>query len=187
MRSSRWPSDTTSSSLRAMIEDDPEPALVIRTGGRNIHPSPDDIEQIREAIVVATEIFGSLIKVAADDRTAAGLRAGGNGEAQGPTPGDLQDIAQELSQALTAFSGDELDPNSLRRIAADLDQRAADARHHFEARSERFTPRPVDQAEPIAVAGVLFAGLSDAAGTLNQLLVLLDKIVSQSGEAHGGP
>ncbi len=37
-----------------MVEDDPEPALVIRAGGRNIHSSPDDTEQIREAVVVAT-------------------------------------------------------------------------------------------------------------------------------------
>jgi hypothetical protein len=170
-----------------MAEDDPKSALVIRAGGRTIHPSPDDIEQIREAVSVATEIFQSLIEVAIDDRTAAGLRAGGNGEAQGPIPVELQEIAQELSEALTAFSGEELDTDSLRQIATDLEQRANGARDLFEARSEQFTPRPVDQAEPIAVAGVLFAGLSDAAGALEQLLGLLEEVAKQSGAGHGGP
>jgi hypothetical protein len=111
-----------------MAEDDPEGYLVIRAGGRTIHPSPDDTEQIWEAVVAVTEVFESLIEVAADERSAAGLRAGGNGEVQGPTPGDLQEMAQELSEALTAFSGNELNVDALRRIAADLHQRAAAAR-----------------------------------------------------------
>jgi hypothetical protein len=92
-----------------MVEEDPESALLLRAGGRTIHPSPDELQQIREAVVVVTEIFESLIQVATDDRTVAGLQAGGNGEALGPTPGDLQDIAQELSGALTALSGNVLD------------------------------------------------------------------------------
>lgn len=170
-----------------MAEDNPKSALVIRAGGRTIHPSRDDTEQIRDAVVVVTEIFQSLIEVTTDDRTAAGLRSSGNGEAQGPTPGDLQEIAQELSDGLTAFSGDELDADSLGKIAIDLEQRASGARNLFEARSEQFTPRPVDEAEPIAVAGVLFAGLSDAAGALEQLLGLLEEVANQSGEGYGGP
>jgi hypothetical protein len=170
-----------------MAEDDPEGYLVIRAGGRTIHPSPDDTEQIWEAVVAVTEVFESLIEVAADERSAAGLRAGGNGEVQGPTPGDLQEMAQELSEALTAFSGNELNVDALRRIAADLHQRAAAARDLFEARSAEFTPRPVEEAESINVAGVLFAGLSDAAGVLKQLIGLLEEVAQQSGEGRGGP
>jgi hypothetical protein len=56
-----------------MVEDDRKPNLVIRVGGRNIYPSADDTEQIREAVVIATEVFGSLIEVATDDHTASGL------------------------------------------------------------------------------------------------------------------
>lgn len=169
-----------------MAADDPESSLVIRAKGRAITPSRDDTEQIREAVVVVTEVLESLIRVAADDHTAAGLRAGGNGEAQGPASGDLQEISQELFEALKDLSGDELDADSLGRIAADLDERAADAKQLFEARSAEFTPRPVDQAEPIAVAGVLFAGLSDAAGVLKQLLGLLEEVAQKAGEGRGG-
>ena len=57
----------------------------------------------------------------------------------------------------------------------------------FEARAEQFTPRPVEEAGSISVAGVLFAGLSDAAGVLKQLLGLLEEVAQQSGESHGGP
>lgn len=169
-----------------MAEDDPEGYLVIRAGGRTVHPSPDDTEQIWEAVVAVTESFESLIEVAAEERTAAGLRAGGNGEEHGPTPGDLQEITQELSEALTAFSGNELDADSLGRIAADLDQRVTEARQLLESRSAEFTPRPVDEAESINVAGVLSAGLSDAAGVLKQLLGLLNEVANQSGEGRGG-
>ncbi len=96
-----------------MAEDDPEGHVVIRVKDRAIHPSPDDTEQIWEAVVAVAEVFESLIQVVADERTAAGLRAGGNGEVQRPTPGDLQEVAQELSDALTAFSGNELNVDAL--------------------------------------------------------------------------
>ena len=135
---------------------------------------------------MVTEIFESLIQVATDDRTVAGLQAGGNGEALGPTPGDLQDIAQELSGALTALSGNVLDIDGLGKVAIDLKQHLTRAQNLFEERSDRFTPRPVDQAEPTVIAGVLFAGLSDAVGALSQLLGLLEEVANQSVEAHGG-
>jgi hypothetical protein len=163
-----------------MAEDDPEAALLIRAGGRTIHPSPDDIAQIREAIEIVTETFESLIEVVTDERTAEGLRTGGNGEMQRLAPGDLQEIGGDLSKALTAFSGDELNIDSLEQISADLAHYAFEAREHFEGRSKQFSPRPADQGEPIAVAGVLFAGLSDAAGALEQLLGLLEEVVKQS-------
>ena len=47
----------TSFTLQAMAEDDPEAALLIRTGGRTIHLSPDDIAQIREAVDKRIAIF----------------------------------------------------------------------------------------------------------------------------------
>ena len=53
-----------------MATDDPESTLVIRAKGRVISPSRDDTEQIRDAVVVVTEVFESLIQIAADDRTA---------------------------------------------------------------------------------------------------------------------
>jgi hypothetical protein len=45
----------------------------------------------------------------------------------------------------------------------------------------------VEEAESINVAGVLFAGLSDAAGVLKQLIGLLEEVAQQSGEGRGGP
>jgi hypothetical protein len=169
-----------------MVEEDSESALLLRAAGRTIRPSPDDTQQIREAVAVVTEIFESLIQVATDDRTVAGLQAGGNGEALGPTPGDLQDIAQELSGALTALSDNDLDIDMLKTIAIDLKRHLTRARNLFEVRSEQFTSRPVDQAEPTVIAGALFAGLSDAVGALSQLLELLEEVANQSVEGHGG-
>ena len=139
-----------------MAEDDPEGHVVIRVKDRAIHPSPDDTEQIWEAVVAVAEVFESLIQVVADERTAAGLRAGGNGEVQRPTPGDLQEVAQELSDALTAFSGNELNVDALEGIAADLDQRATAARDLFEAVSSSASHDHVHASPaPTAPIGVI--------------------------------
>jgi hypothetical protein len=143
-----------------MTTDDPESSFVIRAKGRTVSPSRDDTEKIRDAVGVMAEIFESLIQIAADDRTAAALLSGGNGEAHGPTPGDVEEIAQRLREALASMQGEELDVDGLEAIASDLDQHAAAMRQSFQARSEQFTPRPVEEAGALSVAGVLFAGLS---------------------------
>jgi hypothetical protein len=168
-----------------MAADDTVSDLVIRAKGHTITPSRDDTLRIRDAVGIVTEIFESLIQVAADDRTASALLSAGNGEAHGPTPGDLEEIAQRLHETLAALLVYELDVDGLEASASVLDQHAASMRQSFEARSEQFTPRPVEEAEALSVTGALFAGLSDAAGALDQLAGLLEEVVHQSREGHG--
>ena len=170
-----------------MAADDPESNFVIRAKARAISPSRDDTEQIWDALGAVVEIFESLIQIAADDRTAAALLAEGNGEAHQATPGDLEEIAQRLHVTLAALLGNELNVDGLEAIASDLDQQAASMRQSFEARSEQFTPRPVEEAGALSVTGALFAGLSDAAGALDQLVGLLEEVIHQSGEGRGRP
>jgi len=179
-RPSRWPSDTTSSSLGAMVEDDRKSALVIRAGGRTIHPSPDDTGEIQEGVAAITEIFQSLLRTAAADQTIAALLSASNGEAYGVTHGDLQEVTQRLHDVLSALPGAELNVDNLGALQFDLDRHAETMRQSFEARSEQFTPA-------LGVIGALFAGLSDAAGALDQLVHLLKEIVQKSGEGGGSP
>jgi len=179
----KCPSVVTSSNLVHMVETNRDSALLLRAGGRNMHPSPNDIQQIRDAVAVVTENFESLVQVVTDDRTVAESRRDGNGEAQGLTPADLQDIAKELSDTLTALSREVLCVDTLREIAVDLDRYLTKAWRIFEVRSEQFTPRPADHAAPAVIAGTLYAGLSDAAGAFSQLLGLLEDISVKSAEA----
>lgn len=168
-----------------MTADEQKSRLAIRVRGHLFVPSPSDTEKIREAVGVVAEILESLIQIASDDRTIAALLSDGNGQAHGPTPADLQEIAQALHEGLTMLHGNELDFDGLEAAASDLDGYARAARQSFEARSQEFTPRAIDEAGPLNVTGALFAGLSDAADAIEQLLGLLREIIQQAGGGHG--
>jgi len=158
-----------------MAEDTPEPTLLIRSAGHTIRPSQDDTAAIREAVAAITEIFQSLLRIAADDQTTAALLSAGNGEAHSPTPGDLQEITQRLHDALAELPGTKLNVDNLRDIQSDLDNHAGDMRQLFETHSEQVSPA-------LTVTGALFAGLSDAAGALDQLVHLVEETIQKSGE-----
>jgi len=165
---------------------DTKSALLLRAGGRNIHPSQDDIQQIRGAVAVMIEIFESLIQTVTEDRTLAALRRSGNRSVQGLTPADLQDIAKELSDTATALSREVLCVETLREIAVDLDRYLTRARRIFDVGSGQFSPGPVDRAAPTVIAETLLAGLSDAEGSFSHLLGLLEEVAIKSAARPSG-
>jgi len=168
------------------VEIDTESALLLRAGGRSIHPSQDDIEQIRGSIAVVIEIFELLIQTVTEDRTPAALRRSGNRGTQGLTPADLRDIAKELSDAVAALSREVLCVETLRQIAVDLDRYLTRARRILVVGSGELLPGPVDPAAPDVIAETLVASLSDAEGSFSHLLGLLEEVALKSAVRPSG-
>jgi len=157
-----------------MVTQPPSSDLTVRLAGRALTPSRADADEIKSAMGVVVEVLESLLRLLSDKRTMQALKEESNDKSLGPAQAEIERAIQTVHEALLALQGRDLVVEKLQTIKSDLQEQSSSMQQSFEQRAKDFTPRPVDQAAGYMLTGGMLAGLLEAVGVLDQLLILLE-------------